>query len=88
LFTLVVVTVKFAIVLPADTVTVDDTVALLGLLLDSVTISPPLGAGDVSVTVPVELFPPRTAVGLSDNADNAAGGWGLTVKVVDFVTPL
>ena len=54
---------KVALVYPAPTVTVAGTVAD-GLLLLNATAAPPTGAGPFSVTVPVELFPPSTLVGL------------------------
>lgn len=57
--------VKVAEVAPAATETVAGTVAE-GLLLDSATIVPPEGAAPDKVTVPVELLPPRTLVGLKD----------------------
>lgn len=60
-----VVTVKLALVCPADTVTVDGTVATDVLLLERLTLAPPEGAAPVNVTVPVELLPPLTLVGLS-----------------------
>jgi hypothetical protein len=47
---------KVAVVPPAATVTEAGTVNR-GLLLDSKTLAPPAGAGDVSVTVHVELTP-------------------------------
>lgn len=56
---------KLALVCPADTVTLDGTVATDVLLLESATDTPPDGAAALSVTVPVELFPPLTLVGLS-----------------------
>ena len=58
-------TVKFALVLPDGTVTLDGTVAADVLLLESETTAPPEGAAAVRVTVPVELFCPLTLVGLS-----------------------
>jgi len=62
--TAAVVTVKVADVCPAATVTVPGTVA--DELLDaSATTRPPVGAGPLSVTVPVEETPPATVVGLS-----------------------
>ena len=69
-----VVTLKVAVVLPANTVTAEGTAALLELLLDKATTKPPLGAGAASVTVPTELLPPRTFVGLRDRAESAAVG--------------
>ena len=54
---------KVAVVPPAGTVTLDGTVATPVLLLDSDTTAPPLGAGPLSVTVPVEELPPVTVDG-------------------------
>src|SRR5688572_28829886 len=83
-----VVTEKPALVAPAPIRTLAGTVAS-ALLLESVTTSPPLGAGLVSVTVPCELFPPVTVVGLSESEDKLAGGGGaVTVSVAARVTPL
>ena len=84
LLTEVVFTLKVTDWLPAGTMIVGGTDALVGLLLDSVTWKPPEDAGALSVTVPTELFPPRTLVGFRVKADSAAGGWGLTVKDVDL----
>lgn len=84
-----VLTVKLALVAPALTVTLDGTVATDVLLLDRVTVAPPPGAGELKVTVPVELFPPLTDVGLraSDDKTGPAAG-GVTVSVALLVTPL
>jgi hypothetical protein len=62
----VVVMVNAAVVLPAATVTVEGSLAADELSL-SVTTTPPLGAGDVRVTVPWEEVPPVTLVGLITN---------------------
>jgi hypothetical protein len=68
-----VATVKLALVCPAPTVTFAGTVAA-ALLLDNVTIVPPLGAAAVRVTVPVELAPPLTVLGLSVSAEGTGAG--------------
>jgi len=73
-----VLTAKFALVFPAGTATLDGTVATEVLLLESVTIAPPEGAAAVRVTVPVELFPPLTVVGLRVSE--------LSVKLVGALT--
>jgi hypothetical protein len=67
--TVLVVTVKVAVVAPAATVTLEGTVATLVLLLLRVTTAPPVGAGPLMVTVPVEGLPPFTVVGLSVRVD-------------------
>jgi hypothetical protein len=83
-----VVTEKLALVDPAPIRTLAGTVAS-ALLLESATMSPPLGAGLVRWTVPCELFPPMTVVGLSESDDKlAGGGGGVSVSVVIRVTPL
>src|SRR5712671_1881834 len=64
--TALVLTVKDALVAPAATVTLEGTLAAVVLLLESVTCAPPVGAGPLSVTVPVEEFPPVTLVGFSE----------------------
>ena len=68
--TLCVLTVKVALVLPAETVTLDGTVATDVLLLESETVAPPEGAAALRVTVPVELFPPLTVVGFRLSEDS------------------
>ena len=74
-------TVKLALVCPADTVTLDGTVATDVLLLESVTVAPPDGAAAVRVTVPVELFPPLTLVGLRVNEERVTVPAGVMVNV-------
>lgn len=64
--------VKVAVVCPAATVTEAGTVAT-ALLLERLTASPACPAGPLSVTVPVEVVPSRTAVGFKDNATTDAG---------------
>ena len=63
--TVLVVTVKIALLLPAETVTVAGTEAAAVLLLESVTTAPPAGAAALSVTVPVDDVPPFTLAGLT-----------------------
>jgi hypothetical protein len=60
----VVVIVKVALVAPPVTVTLAGTCATDVLLLCNVTTAPVLGAAPVNVTVPVELLPPTTDVGV------------------------
>jgi hypothetical protein len=64
--TVEVFTVKVAVVRVAGIVTLEGTVAIPVLLLESVTTVPPAGAGPFRVTVPVEVPPPRTEVGLKE----------------------
>jgi len=82
--TLVVLTVKVALVLPAATVTLEGTVATDVFPLERVTTAPPDGASPLRVTVPVELLPPVTLVGFRVSEPRAAG---VTVKVADSVAP-
>jgi len=58
-----VVTIKVAVVCPLATITLAGTVATAVLLLVSVTTAPPLGAGLLNFTVPVEGLPPTTLDG-------------------------
>jgi len=67
--TALVLTVNVALVAPAATVTLEGTLAAAVLLLESVTCAPPVGAGPLSVTVPVEEFPPVTLVGFSESEE-------------------
>jgi hypothetical protein len=75
---------KVADDLPAATVTEDGTEAAAVLLLCRATAAPPVGAGPVSVTVPVEFAPPTTDVGFNDRAESVAG---LTVIVAPACMP-
>jgi hypothetical protein len=88
--TALVVTVKVALLAPAATVTLEGTLAAVVLPLESVTCAPPGGAGPLSVTVPVEEFPPITLVGfsVSDVRVGGGGGAGVTVSEADVVAPL
>ena len=88
--TALVLTVKVALVAPAATVTLEGTLAAVVLLLESATIAPPVGAGPLSVTVPVEdRIPPTTFVGFSESEERvgAGGAAGVTVSEADLVTP-
>ena len=67
LVTVLVVTENVALVDPAGTVTLGTTTwATPVLLLTRVTPAPPVGAGALRVTVPVEELPPMTLVGFRD----------------------
>ena len=77
-------TVKVALVAPAGTVTLDGTLATDGLLLESDTTTPPLGAGALSVTVPVEELPPVTLDGLRLREESVGG---VTVSEAVRVAP-
>ena len=82
--TAVVLTVNVAVVAPARTVTLAGTVAAASLL-ERLTSAPPVGAAAVSVTVPVDEFPPVTVAGDTLIADRAAPG-GITVNVAVLFT--
>lgn len=73
-----VVTVKVVDLAPTATVTVGGTVAIAVLLLVRATTMPPVGAGPLSVTVPVDGLPPTTLVGFTATEDNVAG---VTIRV-------
>jgi hypothetical protein len=67
-----VVTVNVVDLAPTTTVTVGGTVAIAVLLLVRAIMMPPVGAGPLSVTVPVDGLPPTTLVGFSVTEDNVA----------------
>jgi len=85
-----VLTVNVAPLAPAGTITLDGTLAA-PLLLESMIVAPPAGAGPVRVTVPVEdCIPPITLEGssVSEERVGRGGGTGVTVSKADLVTPL
>ena len=85
--TIDVFTVKFALLLPAGTVTLEGTLAA-PLLLESITCAPPAGAGPLNVTVPVEdCRPPTTLVGFNVSEETVGRGGGITVSEADVLTP-
>jgi hypothetical protein len=69
----VVVVVKLALVDPAFTVMLAGT-DTAGELSDNATTTPPAGAALDKVTVPVELFPPTTLVGLIETDESVGVG--------------
>jgi hypothetical protein len=82
----VVVIVKLALVAPAATVTLAGTVTAAELS-ESVTTSPPAGAGALRATVPVEELPPTTLAGLTLRAVRIGAEVGFTVSRAVRVTP-
>jgi hypothetical protein len=70
--TLLVFTVKVALVFPAAMVTLVGTVALAELD-DSFTEMPPVGAAPVRVSFPVDVVPPLTLVGVRVRDSRVAG---------------
>jgi len=85
--TALVLTVKEALVAPAATVTLEGPLVTAILLLERAIGAPPAGAGPLSVTVPVEEFPPVTVVGFRAT-DVRVGSAGVTVSDAVLVTPL
>ncbi len=83
--TVLVLTVKVAVVAPAATVTLAGTVATAVLLLESVTTAPPEGAAPLSVTVPCEELPPVTLLGFSASEETMIEG--VTVSEAVWVAP-
>lgn len=87
--TALVLTVNDALVAPAATVTLEGTLAAVPLL-ESVTTAPPVEAGPLKVTVPVEDWtPPITLAGLTvrDERVGGGGGAGTTVNEADLEAP-
>jgi hypothetical protein len=84
--TALVLTVNVALLAPAPTVTVAGTVAADVLLLERETTAPPVGAGPLSVTVPVEGDPPVTLVGASVSEERAGRVCGTTLSEAVLVT--
>ena len=84
--TALVFTGKVALVAPAGTVTLAETVAAT-LLLERETTAPPLGAGPLSVTVPVEGVPPVTLDGLRAIEESVGRAVGVTVSEAVRVPP-
>ena len=84
--TALVFTVNVALLAPAATVTVAGTVAV-DVLLERETTAPPMGAGPLSVTVPVEGDPPVTLAGFSVSEESVGRGCGSTVREAVLVAP-
>jgi len=82
--TALVLTTNVALVAPAAIVTLGGMLAA-PLLLESATCAPPVGAAPLSVTVPVEEFPPATLVGFSESEERVGGGGGAGVTVSEAV---
>src|SRR3989442_3566529 len=74
--------VNVALLLPARTVTLAGIVAARVLLLESPTVTPPVGAGAANVTVPTEEEPLATLAGLSVRAESVTGGGGAEGETV------
>ena len=85
--TLLVVTVNVALLAPAATVTLAGNVAAAVLSLIRETAAPPLGAGPLRVTVPIERDPPVTLIGLSATAESVVEPCGATLSEAVLVTP-
>ena len=84
---LVVVIEKLAVELPESIVTVAGTTARYGWLLDNSTTIPSEGAGALSATVPMEVAPPTTAVGLRVKETRTAETCGSRLIAADLVRP-
>ena len=87
--TAVVFTWNVVLVDPAETVTLEGTLAA-PLSLARVISAPPAGAGPLKVTVPVEdCAPPITLVGfrVSEDTVGSEAGAGISVRVADWLAP-
>jgi hypothetical protein len=81
-------TAKVAFVVPSWTTTLAGTPTTAGMLLDSMTATPPAGAGPLSVAAPVEALPAVTVAGLTSRAMRVvAGTGGVNVSVAELVMP-
>lgn len=82
-------TLKVTLVAPAGTVTLDGTLAADGLLLERETTEPPLGAGPLSFTLPVEdpMGPPMT-VERFRVSETTVGSGVVTVSVAVLLVAL
>ena len=80
---------KFALVAPEGTVTLEGTVATAVLPLVNETTVPPDGAPLLRVTVPSEVFPPTTLAGLRLTEDRAGPDPPdpVTVMIAGATTP-
>jgi len=76
--------VNVALVFPAAMRILPGTRAAAVLLLCRLTLAPPAGAAPVKVTVPVELLPPTTDVGVLVTEDRVGA---LTANVVVLAVP-
>jgi len=82
--TATVLTENVALVFPPATLTVSGTVATEVLLLDRDTTTPPLGAGLLIVTVPVETSPPTTEDGVTDKETSDIKGGFTELSMVTY----
>jgi hypothetical protein len=78
-------TAKVVLLAPPGMLTLAGTVAAAVLLLERVTTTPEDGAAALNVTVPWDVFPPTTLLGLSVTALTPAAA--ATVSVAVSVTP-
>ncbi len=69
---------------PAAIVTLGGTMTMDGTELVRKTVTPPAGAGWLSVTVPVELVPPVTVVRLKVSVDTVSAGATVTLAMTEF----